>query len=100
MARRYRRGRFRARASRKSGLGMSFGKIGFKLSPTFLLGAVLGFTNLDEKLPTELVTLGAVAPVSGIGAIKGACQGIFVGNLVQKFTGGASLGQRAAGFGI
>ena len=96
---RYRRGRFRAGASRK-GLGIGIGKIGVKFSPTFLGGMVLGFTNLDEKLPQELVLATAVAPISGIGAVKGAAQGIVVGNLIQKLTGGTSLGGHASNWGI
>ena len=99
MARRYRRGRFRARAS-KSGIGASFGKLGVKLSPTFLGGIVVGMTNLDDKLPKEVVLATAVAPISGIGAFKGAAQGIVLGNLLQGFMGGKSLAGHGASWGL
>lgn len=99
MTRRYRRGRFRARASKK-GFGMSFGKFGLNITPSMLAGVAIGMTNLDEKLPQGAVLAAAVAPVRGIGVIKGAAQGVVLGNLLQGFLGGRSLGEHASGFGI
>lgn len=66
---------------------MSRGKIGIKFSPSFLLGGLVGMTNLDDRLPKEVVLATAVAPISGIGVVKGAAQGIVVGNLLQNLIG-------------
>lgn len=64
--------------------GRSYGgKVGLNVSPAFLAGVVTGYTNLDDKLPGQLVLGAAVAPVNGLGVVKGFAQGVIAGNLVQ-----------------
>ena len=86
--RRYRSkgGRYRASASRR-GVGFSVGKFGLKLTPGMLMGALVGFSNLDAKIPKHVTLAAAIAPVSGIGAIQGVAKGVILGNLVQTLTG-------------
>lgn len=99
MARRYsvRRGKYRATAS-KRGLGFSMGKFGLKLSPTMLLGAIVGFTNLDDKIPKHVTLAAAIAPVSGLGPIQSVAKGILIGNLAQTITGRSGTGSLSGGF--
>jgi len=69
-------------------------KLGINSSIPFLIGLGVGLTNMDDKIPKEL-TLGlAVAPVKGIGELKGGAQGVVFGNMLQqKF--GIGLGGNA-----
>lgn len=70
---------YRRRSYRRSGTSV-------RLSPEFLAGVVVGFTDLDDKIPAELVLGVAAAPVTGIGKVKAAAQGIIIGNLVQTIS--------------
>ena len=87
MARRYRRyarrGRmYYGRARRFAGRSYG-GKVGLNISMPFIAGAVVGYTDMDQKIPSQLVLGAATAPIKGIGTVKAAAQGIIFGNLVQ-----------------
>ena len=84
--RRYRRGRFRAKASRK-GASVGFGKASLNISPGFIGGLVAGLTNYDNKIPADIRIAAAAAPVSGIGVVKSVAQGMILGDILQKRVG-------------
>jgi hypothetical protein len=95
MARKYRRRFSYARRAYRFG-GRSYGgKMGLNISPAFLAGMAIGFTDLDQKIPGQLVLGTAVAPIKGIGTIKAGAQGIIFGNLLQTIKNG---GLSASGF--
>jgi len=99
MARRYKNYARRAYGGARRGysaMGRSYGsKMGVNISPAFVAGFLIGMTDLDQKIPGQAVLAGAVAPVRGLGVIKGGCQGIIAGNLVQSIRAG---GLSSAGF--
>ena len=72
-------------------------KTGINLSTPFLAGLAVGFTDIDKKLPAEVVLGTAVAPVRGIGSIKAGAQGIIFGNLLQNLMKNRSLSGTTAG---
>ena len=64
----------------------------------WLLGVALGFTNMDNQVPSEVKLGGATMPVGGKigGKVKAGFQGMIFGNLVQHLIGfrtGGSDGQ-------
>lgn len=63
------------------------GGLGVNLSLPFLVGAVVGVTNLDDKIPKDLTLIAATAPVTGLGVVKSGAQGVILGNVVQTLTG-------------
>jgi hypothetical protein len=99
-----RKGSFRGRtygasASRR-GVSANYGKIGFNLTPAFLLGSVVGFTNLDDKIPAEITLACSSLPITGIGPVKAAAQGILCGNLVQSLVKNKGLSGKGSNFGV
>ena len=99
MARRWRsyarRGRmYTGRARRFAGRSYG-GKVGLNVSPAFIAGMVVGFTDLDQKIPSQVVLGAATVPVRGAGMVKAAAQGIIFGNLIQSLKQG---GVSTAGF--
>lgn len=87
-----RRGSYRGRrygfsASRRGFRG-NFGGMRVNLSTPFLAGVAVGYTDLDAKIPGQLVLGAATAPVQGAGTIKAGAQGIVFGNLLQQVVGG------------
>lgn len=99
MARRFRRyaGRARGYAGRAyRASNRSFGgKMGLNISPAFLAGMAIGFTDMDERIPAQAVLGAATVPIRGAGMLKGVAQGIIFGNLVQQLKNG---GASASGF--
>lgn len=74
---------------------------GLRMSNEFMIGALVGFTDLDQKLPAQLVLGAATAPIRGIGKYKAAAQGIIFGNLIQQVTkGGLNVGSGSGFKGI
>lgn len=74
------------------------GRMRLNTSMPFLAGAVVGFTNLDDKIPPMISLAAATMPISGggVGKIKAAAQGVVFGNLLQSFMGrsaGVTTGQ-------
>lgn len=99
MARRFsgyaRRGRMYYGRARRF-VGRSYGsKVGLNVSIPFLAGVAIGYTDLDQKIPSQLVLGAATAPVKGLGTVKAAAQGIIFGNLIQSLKQG---GISTAGF--
>jgi hypothetical protein len=84
MARNYRRRYSYARRAYRFGGRPYGGRIGLNISPAFIAGAMLGLTDLDQKIPAQAVLIGATAPVRGLGVVKGGCQGIIFGNTLQQ----------------
>lgn len=72
-------------------------KTGINLSTSFLAGLAVGFTDIDKKIPAEVVLGAAVAPVSGIGTIKAVAQGVVCGNLIQNLMKNRQLSGTSAG---
>ena len=83
-------GRARRFAGRSYG-----GKVGLNISMPFIAGAVVGYTDMDSKIPSQLVLGAATVPVRGAGMVKAAAQGIIFGNLIQSLKQG---GVSTAGF--
>ena len=83
-------GRARRFAGRSYG-----GKVGLNISMPFIAGAVVGYTDMDQKIPSQLVLGAATVPVRGAGMVKAAAQGIIFGNLIQSLKQG---GVSTAGF--
>ena len=109
MARRYRRsgsgsyrGRKYAYSAGRGGFAGSFGGYGLNLSTPWLAGAVVGFTNLDEKIPAELTLAASSIPLKGrgIGPIKGFAQGVLCGNLIQSLVANKGISGQGSNFGI
>lgn len=88
-----RRGRSYARKARSFGGGKK-GGIGINLSMEYLIGLGASFFLKDDSgAITKAATIGAIAPVTGIGKIKAASQGYMSGKLIQAYTGfGLNLG--------
>lgn len=72
------------------------------LSPAFLAGLAVGYTNLDDKLPQKAVLVAAVAPlkVKGFYQVKAGAQGVILGNMLQGYIQGNGGGTAASGFGV
>lgn len=92
MARRKNRSRGRGRSSRgysgggyrgRGERGRGGGGRLFGIGIPFWIGAAVGLTNLDERIPAELKLAAACAPFK-LGAIKGVAQGMVLGDLAQK----------------
>lgn len=96
------RGRKYAYSANRRGFAGSFGGYGVNLSTPFMLGAVIGFTNMDEKIPAEMTMAGASLPIQGkgFGSIKAVSQGILMGNLVQSLVKHKGLSGNGSNFGI
>ena len=78
------------------GARRSYGrKAGLALSPAFLAGALIGVTHMDDKIPKQLVLIGATVPVRGIGTVKAVAQGLIFGNVLQNIKAG---GLSSSGF--
>jgi hypothetical protein len=100
-----RRRYYRTRTVYRGGGGRSYGRrsygrrnnTGLNLSTPFLAGLVVGYTNLDDKIPAQLSLAAATAPIrmQGFGKIKALAQGIVFGNLIQSYMnkGGQSTAQ-------
>lgn len=60
-----------------------------RLGNEYMLGAALGFTNMDEKIPADVKLMGATMPVGGKigGKAKALSQGMVFGNVVQHMLG-------------
>lgn len=108
MARRYRtyrrRGTYRGRryygtASRR-GFSAGYGKAGFNLTMPFIVGAAVGYGNMDAAIPAELTLAAAAAPVRGIGTVKGFAQGVLIGNLAQSMMKNKGLSGKGSNFGV
>ena len=84
--RRYRRGRFRAKASRR-GASIGFGKASLNISPGFIGGLIAGLTNYDNKIPADIRIAAAAAPIKGVGIVKSVAQGMILGDILQKRVG-------------
>lgn len=83
-----RRGRMYAGRARRFA-GRSYGsKVGLNVSMPFLAGVAIGYTDLDSKIPSQLVLGAATAPIKGLGTVKAAAQGIIFGNLIQSIKNG------------
>lgn len=82
------------------GISANVGKMGFNLTPAFMLGTVVGYTNFDDKIPAELTLAAASAPISGIGPVKAAAQGILMGNLIQSVIKNKGLSGKGSNFGM
>lgn len=68
-----------------------------------MIGALVGFTNMDDKIPKELTLAAASIPISGIkgmGSIKGAAQGVIFGNLVQSLVANKGMSGQGSNFGV
>ena len=76
-----------SRRSYRSRASGAYKKTGLSLSMPFLIGAAVGLSNLDNKIPKDLTLVAATAPIRGFGSIKAAAQGVILGNVVQHFTG-------------
>lgn len=99
MARRYRKARSYGRTAYRGGKKAA-GILG--LSPAFLAGVAVGYTNLDDKLPQKAVLVAAVAPlkVKGFYQVKAGAQGVILGNMLQGYIQGNGGGTAASGFGV
>jgi len=90
------------RSFRRSG-GRSrsaLGGLGLNMSLPTLAGVAIGFSNLDNKLPKDIVLAAAVAPVR-TGKIGSAARGIVFGNLLQGILGrSGDTTSAAGGFGM
>jgi hypothetical protein len=77
--------RYRGFVRRYYGRARRYGsKVGLNVNMPFLAGAVIGFSDLDEKIPAQIVLGAATVPVRGLGTVKAAAQGIIFGNLLQQ----------------
>ena len=96
------RGRRYGASFRRRGFAGSYGGYGMNLSTPFLAGAVVGYTNMDDKIPAELTMLGASAPIrgKGFGTVKGFSQGVIMGNLLQLLTKNKGLSGKGSNFGV
>lgn len=97
----YRGRRYGVSFSRR-GFAGSYGGYGFNLSTPFLAGAIIGFTNMDDKIPAEVTLAGASMPIKGkgFGMIKAVSQGVLMGNLIQSLTKNKGLGGKGSNFGV
>lgn len=93
MARRtYRRGKYYgSRRGGKFTAGRGKNAIGINLSPAFLAGVAVGYTDMDKSLPANAVLAASAAPVKGLGMVKAAAQGVIIGNIIQGMTGGNKI---------
>lgn len=92
-----RRRRYYARAKSWGGRAYRMGRTrtyrkgGFRarVGLPFIAGLALGMTNLDDVVPAPIKIIGACLPVQGpgIGTVKAVCQGMLIGDVVQKLTG-------------
>ncbi len=73
----------------------AYSKTGLNLSIPFLVGAMVGFTDLDQRIPSQIVLGAATVPMRGFGTIKAGAQGVIFGNLVQGLKNG---GLSSSGF--
>lgn len=57
------------------------------MAPAVVAGVIVGMTNMDDKLPKNLVLLGATAPnmVKGQHHVKNFCGGVVFGNILQGY---------------
>lgn len=96
------RGRKYAYSASRRGFAGSFGGYGLNLSTPFMLGTVIGYTNMDDKIPAEMTLAGASVPIQGkgFGNIKAVSQGILMGNLIQSLVKNKGLSGRGSNFGI
>ena len=85
------------RARNYARTGYRKAKQGLDLSPTFIAGAVAGWTDLDKKVPAEVVLLGATAPVRGFYKVKSVCQGAIFGNTIKSMMANKGLSGTSAG---
>lgn len=85
--------RFKQYAKRTYGRARS----GLNISPTFLMGVAAGYSDVDKKIPAELVLLGATAPVKGYGKVKGVCQGAVFGNTLKSLVAKKGFSGTSAG---
>jgi len=97
----YRGRRYGASFSRR-GFAGSYGGYGLNLSTPFLAGAIIGFTNMDDKIPAEVTLAGASMPIKGkgFGMIKAVSQGVLMGNLIQSLTKNKGLSGKGSNFGV
>lgn len=85
---RYARGKgYYARAKRSR-----YGRAGIASMP-YILGGLIGMTDLDKNIPAEIKLLAAIMP-SGVtkaipkgGMIKAVAQGMLLGDVIQARTG-------------
>ena len=88
---------FRRSGGRSRG---ALGGLGLNLSVPTLAGIAIGFSNLDNKLPKDIVMAAAVAPIR-TGKIGSAARGIIFGNLLQGVLGrSGNTTSAAGGFGM
>lgn len=72
--------------------------MGISISPATIAGIVIGYTNLDDKIPKGVTLTAAVAPVKGLGRVQTVARGIMFGNMIQAYTGRTGGTSLAGGF--
>lgn len=80
-------GRGRFYAAGKRGLQAGYGGFGLRLSTEYIAGIIIGMTNYDKQIPAEIKLAAAVAPITGLGKVKGFAQGLVLGDLIQNKMG-------------
>lgn len=67
--------------------GVRFGDKDMNVSirPEFGAGVLVGMTDADRAINPNWILLGANLPIGGrmLGKVKGLCQGVIIGNLIQ-----------------
>ena len=63
-----------------------------------LAGIGVGYSNLDEKIPSDLVVIGATAPVKGFVRPQKFFRGVMFGNRVKQLIGGSGFNSGGYGF--
>ncbi|MDO9573467.1 MAG: hypothetical protein Q7I94_00625 [Candidatus Contubernalis sp.] len=96
------RGRKYAGNFSRRGFSGSVGGYGLNLSTPFMAGALIGFTNMDDKIPAEITLAGASMPIKGkgFGTVKAVSQGILMGNLIQSLVKNKGLSGKGSNFGV
>ena len=68
------------------------------LSSATLAGIGVGYSSLDEKIPSDLVVIGATAPIKGYTQPKNFFRGVMFGNRVKQLIGGSGINTGGYGF--
>ena len=101
MARQYRKVARRGFSRARRGASRANKLLG--LDPAFVVGALVGYSNMDEKIPENVTLAAAVNPMKFKGAYqaKQAACGIIAGNKIQQFMNGRDAGTGAnSDFGV
>lgn len=68
------------------------------LSMETMAGIVVGWTDMDQKIPSDIVVLGATAPINGFNKPKKFFRGVMFGNRVKQLVSGSGL--NTGGYGV